>query len=190
MTWNLRKAIWPRSVSGVVCAAVLVQLASFGWGQASGGTGYPVPADANQIFFLQRSMNSNTVVYAARMGSDGKLDRREPIEVFWRRFNDSGEKLPLTFTERNLAFGVNTKPLRNEPDAYLVTLKAYAGRSAVLRLVNGAPRLEGKVAGQDARLISAFLHLDESGRIPRVIKVDLRGETLQSGQPLYESFIP
>jgi len=190
MVWKLRKLFRLWFVSGVICAAVPGQLNTFGWGQASGGAGFPVPADPNQIFFLQRSMNSNTIVYAARIGSDGKLERREPIEVFWRRFNDSGEKLPLTFTERNLAFGVNTKRLRNGPDAYLVTLKAYAGRSAVLRLVNGAPRLEGKVAGQEARLISAFLHLDESGRIPRVIKVDLRGETLESGQPLFESFIP
>lgn len=190
MVWKLRKLFWPWITSGVICAAVLGQLATFGWGQASVGAGYPVPSDANQIFFLQRSMNSNTIVYAARMDSNGKLDRSEPIEVFWRRFNDSGEKLPLTFTERNLAFGVNTKRLRNENGAYLVTLKAYAGRSAVLRLVNGAPRLEGKVAGQEAHLISAFLHLDESGRIPRVIKVDLRGEALESGQPLIESFIP
>lgn len=190
MVWDLRNTIWLLFVSGVVCVAVLGQFATFGWGQASGGAGFPVPSDPNQIFFLQRSMNSNTIVYAARIGVDGMLDRREPIEVFWRRYNDSGEKLPLTFTERNLAFGVNTKRLRNGNGAYLVTLKAYAGRSAVLRLVSGVPRLEGKVAGQEARLISAFLHLDESGRIPRVIKVDLRGETLQSGQPLIESFIP
>ena len=92
-------------------------------------------------------MNANTIVYAARMGSDGKLDRREPIEVFWRRFNDSGEKLPLTFTERNLAFGVNTKRLRNENGAYLVTLKAYAGRSAVLRLVERRAAARGKSGG-------------------------------------------
>ncbi|MCC7482318.1 MAG: DUF4833 domain-containing protein [Hyphomicrobiales bacterium] len=190
MVWSLRKAIWPWIISGIVCVTIFVQSASLGWGQASDGAGYPVPSDPNQIFFLQRSMNANTIVYAARIDSDGTLDRREPIEVFWRRFNDSGEKLPLTFTERNLAFGVNTKHLRNENGAYLVTLKAYAGRSAVLRVVNGAPRLEGKIAGQEARLISAFLHLDESGRIPRVIKVDLRGETLASGQPLIESFIP
>lgn len=186
MVWDLRKVFW----FCVICAAVFGQLAAISLGQTSVDVGYPVPSDPNQIFFLQRSMNSNTIVYAARMGSDRKLDHNDPIEIFWRRFNDSGEKLPLTFTERNLAFGVNTKRLRNGPDAFLVTLKAYAGRNAVLRIVNGAPQLEGKVAGQDARLISAFLHLDESGRIPRVVKVDLRGETLESKQPLVESFIP
>lgn len=190
MVWNLHKLFWSYLIRGVICGAIFGQLATTGWAQTLGSTGYPVPSDPNQIFFLQRSMNSNTIVYSARIGSDQKLDGNEPIEIFWRRFSDKGEKMPLTFTERNLAFGVRTKPLRNGPDAYLVTLKAYAGRSAVLRLVNGAPRLEGKVAGQEARLISAFLHLDESGRIPRVIKVDLRGETLDSKQPLFESFIP
>lgn len=190
MVWDLRKLFWFCFISGVICAAVFGQLATIGWAQTSSSTGYPVPSDPNQIFFLQRSMNSNTIVYSARIGSDQKLDRDEPIEIFWRRYNDNGEKLPLTFAERNLAFGVRTKLLRNGSDAYLVTLKAYAGRSAVLRIVNGGPQLEGKVAGQDARLISAFLHLDESERIPRVIKVDLRGEALDSKQPLFESFIP
>ena len=186
MVWGLHKRFW----FCVICAAAFGQLATIGWAQTSGSAGYPVPSDPNQIFFLQRSMNSNTIVYAARIVPGQKLDRNEPIAIFWRRYNDNGEQLPLTFTERNLAFGVNTKPYRKAPDAFLVTLKAYAGRSAVLRIVNGAPQLEGKVAGQDARLISAFLHLDESGRIPRVIKVDLRGETLDSKQPLFESFIP
>jgi len=59
-----------------------------------------------------------------------------------------------------------------------------------LRMVDGTPRLETKVAGQNARLISAYLYLDESETPPRVIKVDLRGEALETRQLLLETFIP
>ena len=190
MVRKLQKLLWPCLITSMICVAVLVQPVTIGWTQTLPGTDFPVPSEPHQIFFLQRSMNSNTIVYAARLGSDKKLDRRDPIEIFWRRFSHNGENLPITYTERILAFGVRIKPLRNATDAYLVTLVAYPGRSAVLRIADGRPQLEGKVAGQDARLISAFLYLDESGRIPRVIKVDLRGEALASKQPLFESFIP
>jgi hypothetical protein len=135
-------------------------------------------------------MNANTIVYVANLNSDGKLDRRAPIEIFWRRYSDNGEKLPLSLIERQLAFGVNTKRIPDESAGFLVTMKAYAKRSAVLRIVNGKPRLEAMVAGQNARLVSAYLHLDESETPPRILKVDLRGESLDTRELLLETFIP
>jgi hypothetical protein len=172
------------------CCLCLLLFTAVSLGQPSSDIGYPMPSEPNQLFFLQRSMNSNTIVYAARLRPDGKLDHKTPIEVFWRRYSDNGEKLPLSFVERQLAFGVNTKRAPGDPTAYLVTMKAYAKRGAMLRIVDGVPRLEAKVSGQNARLISAYLHLDESENPPRVIKVDLRGEALDTRELLLETFIP
>jgi hypothetical protein len=172
------------------CCLFLLLWAAASWGQSPSDVGYPVPSESNQLFFLQRSMNSNTIVYTAKLDSDGKLERKGPIEVFWRRYTDNGEKLPLSFVERQLAFGVNTKRLADDPTAYVVTMKAYAKRGALLRIVDGVPRLEAKISGQNARLISAYLHLDESTNPPSVTKVDLRGEALDTKEPLLETFIP
>ncbi len=158
--------------------------------ETPGSFGFPVPKEPNQVFFLQRSMNSNTIVYVANLDADGKLSRKFPIDVFWRRYNDNGEKQELGFAERNLAFGVNAKPIPGDPGAFRITLKSYGARSAILRLANGVPRLETKLLGKDAQLISAYLHLDESGRIPKVTKVDVWGLSLATGEPVFESFIP
>ena len=53
---------------------------------------FPVPVDENLIFYVQRSLNSNTIVYTARLDGDGKLDAKRPVDVFWRRFNDDGAR--------------------------------------------------------------------------------------------------
>src|SRR5690606_30358451 len=53
------------------------------------------PDEPNQLFYVQRSPNSNTVIYAARLDSKGALDRREPVEGFWRKFNIDGSRQPL-----------------------------------------------------------------------------------------------
>ena len=43
---------------------------------------YPIPPEsATRLFFIQRSVNPNTVVYEARLRADGTLDPEQPIEI-------------------------------------------------------------------------------------------------------------
>ena len=35
---------------------------------------YPVPSDENMLFYIQKSYNTNTVVYAANIDADGKVN--------------------------------------------------------------------------------------------------------------------
>ena len=156
----------------------------------SASSAFPVPHEANQIFFVQRSMNANTIVYTARIGADGQLDQKKPVDVFWRRFNDAGERQELSFLERNMAFGVTFERLPGAGLSFRLKVVSYPQRSAVLRLVDGHPRLEAKVAGEPCQLDHAFLHLDESGSLPKVVRVDLVGQSLTRGVEVRESFIP
>lgn len=157
-----------------------------------GGSGenYPVPQDQNLIFYVQRSVNSNTIVYTARLDGEGRLDPRQPVEAFWRRFNDAGEKKELSGLERNVAFGVKARAAPEDPGAFLVRVVSYPRRPALLRVVDGRPRLEAKVAGVPSRLDHAYLEVDESGRVPSVTRVDLYGYSLATGDLVKESFTP
>jgi len=151
---------------------------------------FPVPSDDNLIFYVQRSLNSNTIVYTARLDADGKLDARRPVEVFWRRFNDDGEKRDLSSLERNFAFGVKSEPAPGQPGSFLMRVVSYQKRPALLKIVDGKPRLEGKVSGVPCRLDHAFLDVDESGSVPSVTRVHLYGFSLATGELVKESFIP
>jgi hypothetical protein len=157
---------------------------------AIAAAGYPVPSEPNQLFYIQRSMNSNTVVYTARLRKDGALNAKDPIKVFWRRFNTTGEKMELNYLERTQAFGVKVRALAGEPGAFSVWLVSYAKRSAILRVVDGVPRLEAKVAGQPARLVSAFVEHDGHKPVPHVQRVRVYGRSLQDGSPLVEILKP
>lgn len=154
------------------------------------GEDYPVPAEPNQIFFVQRSLNSNTIVYTARLRKDGQIDAKRPVDVFWRRFNDEGEKKDLSSLERSMAFGVKFDEVPDQPGSYMIRVVSYPKRPALLKLVDGVPRLEMKVAGIPAKLDHAYLEVDESGSVPSVTRVDLYGVSLADGKPLKESFKP
>src|SRR3954471_21247017 len=67
---------------------------------------FKVPDEPGQLFYVQRSPNANTVVYAARLDAKGNFDSRAPVEAFWRKFNIDGSKQGLNFIERMMAYGV------------------------------------------------------------------------------------
>ena len=154
------------------------------------GEDFPVPTDKNLIFYVQRSLNSNTIVYAARIGDDGRLDTKRPVEVFWRRFNDEGERKELSSLERSMAFGVKADPVPGQPGSFMMRVVSYPKRAALLKIVDGVPRLEMKVGGLPARLDHAYLDVDDSGSVPSVNRVDLYGLALATGAPVKESFKP
>lgn len=148
---------------------------------------YPVPNDPGMVFFIQRSMNPNTVVYAARHDADGRLDRRRPLTAYWRRFNDEGEARKLSFIENQFAYGVRTSARRD--GGWNVRFSALPDLGIVLeRDETGAPVLTYRPDGQPIDLSFAWLQLDESGMLPSVTGVSLFGERRADGQPVQLDF--
>ncbi len=147
---------------------------------------FPVPNDPGMVFYLQRSTNSNTIVYAARFREDGSLDPREPIEAYWRRFNTTGERLPLKMIEDSFAFGVRSRAT-GDPDRFEVYVVSYPERMATLRLVEpGRAELLLPVNGRQMRMSHAYVDVDESGLVPSVREVIVAGHDVESGKPLVE----
>jgi hypothetical protein len=147
---------------------------------------FPIPDDPRQLFFLQRSMNANTIVYAVRLDENGEINARSPIDVYWRRFNGRGERKELGMLERNIAFGVNTKPGEN-PGEYLIEFKALKSRFMTLFLdQNGKARLSGKMGSRLVNPTYIFVDLDDNSLIPRVKYLYLHGRDMKTGQALRE----
>ena len=67
---------------------------------AAQGTTFPVPdGNAKQLFFLQRTPNTNTIVCELNY-KDGIVDKEEPIHVFWIRYQEKGQMEDLSFIQR------------------------------------------------------------------------------------------
>ena len=68
---------------------------------------FPVPNDPGVLFYIQRSVNSNTVVYA-HVDLHGRFDPEAPVDVYWRWYNVDGRRKPLNLIERTMAYGVRS----------------------------------------------------------------------------------
>src|SRR5699024_959923 len=148
---------------------------------------YPVPNDAGMVFYMQRSTNPNTVVYAARFGADGRLDRSDPISAYWRRYNSDGRAKKLSFLERRMAYGVTTSRraagvfdmrFRAIPDIAL-TLGQRGPGQAVLSI---APQ------GQPIDLSYGYLEVDDSSLMPSVTGIKLYGQRRADGRPVQVTY--
>ncbi len=82
--------------------------------QEKPAAGFPVPKNIpNQLFYLQRDPNSNTIICALNY-KNGKLDKHDPVHVFWIRYTEQSQAKELSYLQRTFAYGIKARPLSNE----------------------------------------------------------------------------
>ncbi|KAG3204157.1 hypothetical protein PC128_g2135 [Phytophthora cactorum] len=145
--------------------------------------------EPNVAFIIQRSNNSNTVVYAGCKSSDGKsLDPTTPIKVFWIMYEKDGNpREDLNMIERNTAYGVTSKP-SDVPGEHLASIASLRDRDCVLRLdkhgnVLALTTINGK---KEMVLRRVFVQMTTSWGIPTVDYVDIFGVDPTTLEPVYE----
>ncbi len=144
---------------------------------------WPVPNEPNQIMYMQRSMNSNTVVWTALFNSAGVL-ADPPATAYWRRYNDSGERKSLDFKAR-WAFGVNSRP-SSQPGRYTVTARVLPQFPFVL-VQTGAGRAQSwcQIGGRSVLAHHVFIAMQ--GEL-RATDMFAYGRDPRSGTYLREHF--
>ncbi len=142
---------------------------------------YPVPDDSNLLFYVQRSVNANTVVYAANPG-----DAKTPVVAFWRWFNVDGKKKDLNFIERMMAYGVK---IDSNTPFKPVTFEIASLPERVLTLdhdAGGKPEALIQIGGHAVKLAYVYLHVVEGGLMPSVPALDIFGTDKVTGKAVQE----
>jgi hypothetical protein len=157
---------------------------------ASSPANYPVPPESDRsLFYLQRSSNANTVIYDANLLPNGQLNSRQPVEVYWLRYNTDGHRRALNFVERNFAYGLKFNSVGS--GAYAIELMAYSGRDITV-LINkeGRPVAQTIIKGQPVYLKSIYIDVSGSGFWSTVNYIELVGKELKEGKLIRERFDP
>jgi hypothetical protein len=148
---------------------------------------FKVPDEPNQLFYVQRSPNSNTVIYAARLEAQGNLDSRNPVEGFWRKFNIDSSKQPLNVIERMMAYGVKVDS-RKPPVTF--TIAALPERKLTLTLdAQHHPQAQMQIGTHTVKVAYVYLQVVEGGLMPSVPSLDVFGTDIASGKTIHEHLI-
>lgn len=155
---------------------------------------YPVPpANKNMLFYIQRTHNINTIVYELNYNKDSSLNETEPVKVYWIRYADNGEILPLSGVQKTFAYGVSATLTDKEKKFYKLKLTAYDKREIYLMKtkVNDYYRAYMTINGLLCVLTKIFFKTD-GGTFwsPNVVYVELTGKSLSNGKTVVERFKP
>lgn len=178
--------IW-RAFAGIACVIVSVPFAhaadltlDVSSHSATLPTLHPdwsVPADTGMVFYLQRSINQNTVVYTARYDKQGNLDQMAPMSAFWRRYSDGGSGKgnvkPLSWIEQHFAYGIQ-KHTSSETNAIDIRFTAIPNLSVtLLQSVPYDAQLWIHISGRAYQMIYGYVEIAEKHIIPKVTRLQL-----------------
>lgn len=138
---------------------------------------FPKPAGVeNQLFYLQRDPNTNTIIYQLNVNTKGELNEADPVLVYWLRYADRGEKKELNFIQRKFAYGIETKQLGKEK--YELRFVSYKKLPLLLMKSNADNRFHvyAKANNKTIKLDRIFLRI-EGGTfwVPNVKYVEIKG---------------
>ncbi len=154
---------------------------------------FPVPNNiAHQLFYLQRTTNTNTIVYCLNTNAKGAIDESNPIKVFWIRYPEGGMRKDLNYIQKTFAYG--THSARNSDGSFSVRLVAYKKQELFLRKLPNEMvyRIFTFINKKYSILNRVFIKIDPGGSLfkPNIAYIELKGIELASGKPILERFKP
>lgn len=138
---------------------------------------FPKPQNiSNQLFYLQRDPNTNTIVCQLNVDNAGELVKEQPINVFWLRFAENKERQELNYIQRKFAYGIQTKAIGN--DQYLLNFVSYKKLSMLLSKAEDKKKYNVYVTVNNKKIILERIFVRIEGGsfwVPNVRYVEFRG---------------
>jgi uncharacterized protein DUF4833 len=148
----------------------------------------PKPNSFAPLFIVERTTNANVVHYDARLTSDGEIDSRSPIVVYWTIGSAAGRREDLSLLERRLAWGFK---VRQEPSGrYTMTIVAQKQIEVHVYRKDGVVRAETSISGSRAYLKKIFVNIEGPILFPKVNYLDLFGSEIEAGTELRQRITP
>ena len=148
-------------------------------------TGYPVPQVEDMLFYIQRNVNTDTVIYQLNRTACGQIDVNCPIYAFWMSFGENIKTQELNFIQNSLAYGYESKLIN--PDLFEIQFVSYRKkRFFLVRKSENEFAMVTNIKGVKSYLKHIYVYAEEFGVFPDVKFLELFGENVESRQPAYE----
>jgi len=152
---------------------------------------FPTPKGiSNMLFYVQRTPNTNTVIYELNVNEKNQLDKDDPVNIFWIRYANNKERADLSYIQRVYAYGLKTKDLGNS--SYELRFVAYKKLPFYLvRSQDKQYHVYATIKKKRVVLTRIFIQI-EGGTFwfPNVVFVEFKGVDPGTGEEIIERFKP
>lgn len=154
---------------------------------------FPKPDVKNMLFYVQRTMNINTLIYEVNVDSKEEIDVKEPIKIYWISYAKNGEIEPLNYIQRNYAYGLEVKLLDAEKKEFCFNFVSYKKQTLYLlrSAVDNKYHVFSTLNGKLIMLTNIFIQIEGgSFWFPKVKYIEITGKDPGKNTEIVTRIIP
>jgi hypothetical protein len=144
-----------------------------------------------QLFYLQRTTNSNTIICDLNTDAKGQVIKENPVHVYWIRYDEGGEKKELSYIQQTFAYGMKHELLPG--GVYKLHFVSYKKQVFYLKRSpkDNQYKMYFVLNNKEFVLQKLFVRIDGGTFwVPNVIYMELLGKDEYSGTPFSYKFKP
>lgn len=145
--------------------------------------------EIHPLFKIERSKNANIIQYDARSGPDGKLLKKDPIDGYWIRLNEQGQRMELTWVQSTFAFGFKTRLAKDRESAEM-DMVADLGAPVTVSRHGEVFRATIPIEGRTSFLDRVYIKAHGKGIKVNVEYVETFGKDVETGEDRYQKIVP
>ena len=143
---------------------------------------FPRPAGIkNMLFYLQRTMNKNTIIYELNLKEDGELNENEPIKIYWINYAGKGDRESLNYIQRKYAYGLEISESDKSKRSFNFNFVSYKKQQLYLMKSpsDKAYHVFGYFSHKLLQVSSIYVHI-EGGAFwtPKVRYIEIEGRDI------------
>lgn len=158
------------------------------------GWNYPVPPhNENMLFYVQRSNNTNAIVYETNFLDDGTINKAEPVHIFWIRYSSDSTHAELTYIQRKYAYGIEGVEIEGKNGQFILNFVSYTKKKFYLLPIREGNKYQAltSINGKMAILERVFISLSGGTFwFPKLDDIEMRGRDPLTNEVLVEHFKP
>ncbi|MFN8165723.1 MAG: DUF4833 domain-containing protein [Bacteroidia bacterium] len=150
------------------------------------------PANDNSLFYVQRSKNTNSIIYEVNRMPDGTPNPQEPVKIYWIRYASDSAIEDLSYIQSKYAYGLTSRPYGGQKNAYVLQFVSYSKKTLyLLPESNGKYGMFTNINGKLCELKKVFIMISGgSFWFPSIDYVELTGKDPASQMTVVERFVP
>ena len=142
----------------------------------------------SHLFFIERSKNKNLVQYDIRHAENIDLPDKRLVNVYW--ILENGRREELNSIEREHVYGIVCQEKLDE-NKVKVILAGLKELEIIVERMDDSFKAVVSINGKESILQKIYIRSEETAAgLPRVLYVELFGQTKEKGLPVKERIAP
>jgi hypothetical protein len=139
---------------------------------------YPTPSGIdNLLFYVQRTLNINTLVYELNVNREGDLNLKEPIKIYWINYAKDSSRESLSVIEKKKAYGIEVELIDHDKKCFRFNLTSYPKKPLYLIKSPIDNRYRAYCIINNNLSILTRVFIQTEGKLPPKIKrIDIAGQ--------------